>query len=333
MFRTLLHSAALFSALLGFTIPTPAQRAPPTSSIPLQIRGQIRYAIGNRPAEFVLVRVENLSGGIAGEVNTDRSGRFTLTGLAPDLYTVSVRIAGYREIQQQVDLRTQLSDYVQLQLVAEVSRPGPSLPAEHSSVVDANVPKPALSEFEKGRDALDKPNNLDEGILHLENAVRLYPKYLEAMLLLGTTYMDKSEWEKAEDKLKQVLTIAPDTVGAHFALGELYFRQKKYPEAEKEMLAGIKLDPKSVQGHFMLGRLYYELGDLPKAGPQVGTALRLNPKFARGHLLAANILLRARQPESAIVEFEEYLRLEPNGEFSEQTKETIRKLKQARAKS
>ena len=83
----------------------------------------------------------------------------------------------------------------------------------------------------------------------------------------------------------------------------------------------------------MLGRLYYDLGDLPKAGPQVGTALQLNPKFARGHLLAANILLHARQPDNAIVEFEEYLRLEPKGEFSEQVKETIRRLREVPAKS
>jgi Tfp pilus assembly protein PilF len=113
----------------------------------------------------------------------------------------------------------------------------------------------------------------------------------------------------------------------------LYLRQKKFPDAEKEMLAGIKLDPKSVQGHFMLGRLYYDLGEIVKAGPQVGTALQLNPKFARGHLLAANILLRARQPENAIVEFEEYLRLEPNGEFSTQAKETVRKIRQSLVKN
>ncbi len=333
MASTLLQVAALFSALLLLALSAQSQSASRPSSIPLQINGQVRYAVGNRPAEFVLVRLESLSGGVAGEVTSDRSGRFRFTGLNPELYLVSVRLAGYKEVQQQVDLKTQLTDYVQLQLVAEDSMLDLSQPMKHSSVVDANVPKPALSEFEKGRDALDKPNNLDEGILHLENALRLYPKYLEAMLLLGTAYMDKSDWEKAESKLRQVLVIAPNTTGAHFALGELYFRQKKYTEAEKEMLAGIKLDPKSVQGHFMLGRLYYELGDLVKAGPQVGTALQLNPKFARGHLLAANILLRARQPDNAIVEFEEYLRLEPKGEFSEPTKETIRKLKQARAKS
>lgn len=79
----------------------------------------------------------------------------------------------------------------------------------------------------------------------------------------------------------------------------------------------------------MLGRLYYELGNLAKAAPQVGTALQLDPKLARGYLLAGNILLRAHQTQNAIVEFEEYLRLEPKGEFSERAKETVRKLKRA----
>jgi cytochrome c-type biogenesis protein CcmH/NrfG len=332
MLRSLLYSAAVFSFLLLFAFSAQAQRIPRSSSIPIQVHGQIRYAAGNRPAEFVLVRLESFTGGIAGEATSDRSGRFMFTGLLPELYIVSVRLAGFKEVQQQVDLRTVLSDYVQLQLVADDSRSLP-LPPRHGAVVDANVPKPALNEFEKGRNALYQLRNLDQGILHLENALRLYPKYLEALLLLGTAYMDKSEWEKAEDKLKQVLVIAPNTTGAHFALGELYFRQKKYVEAEREMLAGIKLDPKSVNGHFMLGRLYYERGDLVKAGPQVGRALQLDPTFARGHLLAGNILLHARQTENAIVEFEEYLRLEPKGEFSEQARETVRRLRNARAKS
>jgi Flp pilus assembly protein TadD len=330
-FRPLLYSAILLSALLLFTDPAQAQTGN-RSSIPLRIHGQIRYAVGSRPAEFVLVRLESFRGGIAGETQSDRSGRFVFTGLQQELYIVSIRIAGYKEVQQQVDLRTNPTDYVQFQLVAEDSGPAPA-PTRHSAVVDANVPKPALVEFEKGRDAISQAKNIDEGIHHLENAVRLYSKYLEARLLLGTAYMDKSDWEKAENELRQALIIAPNTIGAHFALGELYFRTKRHSEAEKEMLAGIKLDPTSIQGHFMLGRLYYSLGDLSKAGPHVGTALRLSPTFARGHLLAANILLRARQTENAIVEFEEYVRLEPKGEFTEQAKETVRKLRRVLART
>jgi tetratricopeptide (TPR) repeat protein len=104
--------------------------------------------------------------------------------------------------------------------------------------------------------------------------------------------------------------------------------QKKYAEAEKDTIAGIRLEPKSVQGHFLLGRLYYQLGDLVKAGPHAGTAVQLSPKFALGHLLIANILLRARQNENALIGFEEYLHLDPNGEFAEQTRQTIAKIKQ-----
>jgi cytochrome c-type biogenesis protein CcmH/NrfG len=333
MLCRLFRSAAIFSAFFLFAVIAQAQRGTRATSIPLQIHGQIRYAAGNQPAEFMLVRLESFSGGVAGEVTTDRTGRFTFTRLLPDLYVLSVRTAGYREVQYQVDMRTQVTDYVQLQLVAEDSGYRSSLPAKPNGVINAKVPQAALSEFEKGRDALSQPNHSDEGILHLENAVRMYPQYLEATLLLGTAYMDKRDWVRAEAKLQQVLIIEPNTVGAHFALGELYLRQKKYSEAEKEMLAGLKLDPKSVQGHFMLGRLYYDLGDIVKAGPQIGTALQLDPKFARGHLLAANMYLHARQPENAIVEFEEFLRLEPNGEFSAPARETVRKIRQALTKS
>ncbi len=325
MSRTLFRSAA-FVFLLSVT--AHVQTVSRSASIPLQVHGQVRYGQGGRPAELILVRLESFGGGIVGDATTDRNGSFMFTGLTPELYIVSVRLAGFREVQQQVDLRTQLTDYVQLLLVAEDSRPVPSS-AKRNVVIDANVPLAALSEFEKGRDSLSQPNNLEKGIGHLESAVRLYPQYLEAMLLLGTAYMDKRDWENAENKLKQVLIISANTTGAHFGLGELYFRQKKYAEAEKEMLSGISLDPKSVQGHFMLGRLYYELGNLAKAAPQVGTALQLDPKLARGYLLAGNILLRAHQTQNAIVEFEEYLRLEPKGEFSERAKETVRKLKRA----
>jgi len=324
MFRTVLYSAIVALVICSANVVAVGQRVPRPSSVQIHVHGQIRYAQGGRPAEFILVRLDNFGGGVVGETTTDRNGRFTFTALSPELYIVSVRVSGFNEIQQQVDLRVQVSDYVQLQLVAEeknvpVQRPG--------AVVDANVPEAARLEFEKGRHAVLQGNNLDKGIIHLENAVRLYPQYREAVLLLGTAYMDKKDWSKAEPVLQRVLTLDPKTTSAYFALGELYLRQKKFGDAETNMLSGIRLEPKSVQGHFLLGRLYYELGDLPKSGPHVGIALQLDPKFARGHLLAANILLRARQTENALVEFEEYLRLEPNGEFAEQARQTVARLK------
>src|SRR5438067_5163445 len=117
--------------------PTQAQRTPRPSSLPIQINGQVRYAQGARPAELILVRLESFGGGIVGEITTDRNGKFTFTGLSPDLYIVSVRVSGFREAQQQVDLRVQLTDYLQLQLVAEENTS--SSTPKRPGVVDATI--------------------------------------------------------------------------------------------------------------------------------------------------------------------------------------------------
>ena len=62
---------------------------------------------------------------------------------------------------------------------------------------------------------------------------------------------------------------------------------------------------------------------------EVKRALELDPKHARAHLLAGDLLLRARHPKEALGHFEEYLKLEPNGEFTTQTKTVVEKIKKA----
>ena len=314
-----------------FSVAARAQTVPRTSIAP-QLDGQVRYAEGGRPAEFVLVRLEGFGAGVVSETTTDRNGKFRFAGIPAELYNVSVRVPGYREVQQQVDLRTQLTDYVQLQLVSDAIGSTSSTGPKTSGVVDANTPSNAVAEFEKGSTALLKDHNLAQGIAHLEKAVAIYPKYSPALLLLGTAYMDDRRWNDAEAALLKVLAIEPKATAAHLALGELYLDQRNYAESKRELLFAIGLDPKSARTHLTLGRVYYELGDLAKAGPEVGTALRIDPSLPQGHLLAGNILLRAHQPENAVVEFQEYLRLDPNGPFSAQAKEAVHKIKEALAK-
>ena len=55
-------------------------------------------------------------------------------------------------------------------------------------------------------------------------------------------------------------------------------------------------------------------------------ALTLNPDLAGAHLLKGNLLLRVGRTSDAVVEFNEYLRLEPNGAFAGQTRTLIDKI-------
>ena len=299
-------------------------------SLPTTVHGQVRYAHGGAPADNVLVRLERFSGGIEGEAITDRIGKFQFSGVPPAVYLVKVHLPGFRDEQRQIDLQTTPSDYVLFQLLPDKVQPT-NVSSQPTKLIDANVPPRAQREFEKAEEILltAKKDRFAECARHLETAVSIYPRFLEAQLKLGTTYMDLSEWDKAEDALNRALQIDPKIANTLLALGELKFQRKNYVEAEKYLIDGLRIENRSWQGHFILGRLYWSNNELGKAGRQVALALQLNPNFAEAHLLGANILLRAGKREDALFEFEEYLRLAPKGPYATQAREAAQKLKQS----
>ncbi len=320
----------LFFAIVVLSASLTSGQGARTRSLPVTVHGQVRYAHGGAPAENVLVRLESFNGGLDGEMMTDRTGKFQFSGMPPAQYVIKIHLPGFMDQQRQVDLQTTTSDYVLFQLLPETKAADSVAPAR-TKLVDANVPAEAQREFERAQSALQSEgaDRLDECARHLERAISIYPKFLEAELRLGTVYMDLNQPDKAERALRGALEINPNTPNAFFALGELKLQQKKYSESEKMLRDGLNLENRSWQGHFTLGRVYWNTGDLAKAGKQVAITLQLNPKLAEAHLLGANILLRAGKREDAALEFEEYLRLAPNGQYSDQVRETIRRLKVA----
>ncbi|HSS22600.1 MAG TPA: tetratricopeptide repeat protein [Pyrinomonadaceae bacterium] len=209
-----------------------------------------------------------------------------------------------------------------------------------AGTVDANVPAKAREEFEKGAAAvnLGKKESFEEGVLHLEKAVTLYPQYLQAHLMLGTTYAELQQYDKAEVALKKTIEIDPQAANAMFALGEVYLRQKKNEDAEKVLLQGLGVEDRSYMGHLALARTYVamaakikdETQNRPlrvKAYEQVNEALKYNADLAQAHWIKGNLLVSVGRDADAQHEFEEYVRLDPKGPFVNQAKTLIDKIK------
>jgi Tfp pilus assembly protein PilF len=292
-----------------------------------QIEGRVRYAEGGGPVFNAAVICSGF--GCSGRVYTDRGGKFRLRFARPGQYSITVEAPGFLPEQRMVSLLAySQSEFMFIQLRRDPeARSEPTAPP---GVIHVGAPPIARREFELGRDALAAEGRTDEAIAHLEKAISLHPKFLEAHVLLGSAYIRAQQLDKAESALRRALKVDSKSAEAHFGLGEVYREQKKYAEAEKELLAGLKIQD-SWQGHLALGRLYWEQGDVAKAGPQVGKALKQKPDLAEGHLLAGNILLKAHQAENALTEFEEYLRLEPKGKFAAEAQAMVQKIKKALA--
>ena len=337
----LLCASIIGIALCQFVILGQVTSSPTTATV--EIHGQVRFVEGGAPAANVLVRLESYdSGGSISEAFTDRLGKFRFTGLPPAQYSVRVRQEGYRDAQQNVDMTTTSNGLVMLQLSRDVSGPNKSMMGS----IDAHVPAAAQKEFDKGVAALDQggKDKLTFAVKCFEKAVTIDPQFVEARLRLGTGYMDLEQWDKAEKALLATLEVDPKAFNALFALSEIYLRENKISDAEKVLTKGLAVQDASYLGHLNLARVYWEksreIKDLAQAKPaleksyeEVKRALILNPGLGSAHLLKGNLLLRVGRANDAVTEFNEYLRLEPNGPFATETRTLVDKIKKATSQS
>ncbi len=290
-----------------------------------EVSGQVRAA-DNKTVENVMIRIETHSGALVDQTTTDSLGRFRFMRLRSGTYKISATAMAAVAQSQVVDInRSNPRPHLLFELVAE--SPNSGTPAR-VGVIDVRVPLDAKSAFDKGQAAVAEKKSV-LAIAHFTKAIEIYPGFYDAHLALAQLYLDSNELEKAEAAFRQAMTVNPKGVRAMVSLGEVYRRQKKYEPAQKVLADALKLDNNSWESNFTLGRIYWELKDIVTSGRYVARTIELQPDLAEAHLLAGNIFVRAGLPANALVEYQEYLRLAPNGEFSSQTKELVEKLKKS----
>jgi len=323
-----LRRLAVFGLTL-ITCPALAQSiADPLASNQFEISGRVCFAQGKAAAKQARVNLTSLTGHLAEHTITDSRGKFRFTQLRNGQYTVSAQVQGFKGELQRVEI-TPAARRMEITIELSLDEANPShRMTTTTDLLDARIPAEAFREFEEGRNALHH-QKVTEAIERLEKAVAIHPAFFDAQWLLGRAYRHAQQWDKAKEALRRALEIKSNRPAVLTELGEVCRQRKEYLEAEQALQAALKLDDRSWQGYFTLGRVYWEMGDPAKAGLPAGRALQLNPDYAEAHLLRANIFMRVGRPQNALIEYEEYLRLAPKGEFAEQTRTLVRQLKQS----
>jgi len=122
-------------------------------------------------------------------------------------------------------------------------------------------------------------------------------------LLLGLTYADEGDAERAKALLRSSRRTGGLTFAAHFGLGRLFAAQQQWKEAVREFkLALVRRDSPEV--HYALGSLYYQLGRDTLATRHLRKAVTLDDSYNEALHLLGLICERSGQQELANNYFE-----------------------------
>ena len=119
-----------------------------------------------------------------------------------------------------------------------------------------------------------------------EHALKLDPKYSEAVNNLGTIDYAHKKYRSAINRYRAALKLKPDTASYYSNLGTAYFARKDYQNASLAYQTALKLDPDIFENHSTFGTTLQE---------------RTVAEFAKFHYYLARSYAKAGQNDRALL--------------------------------
>jgi tetratricopeptide (TPR) repeat protein len=132
-----------------------------------------------------------------------------------------------------------------------------------------------------------------------ERAIKLNPKYAEAINNLGTIYYAQKKYRRAVNQYQKALKLAPESASIYSNLGTAEFARKRYEEAllayqkavildpdvfEHRGSTGVLLQERTVQErakfHYFLAKTYAKSGNALEEGFKERQKFSEEPEFA-----------------------------------------------------
>jgi tetratricopeptide (TPR) repeat protein len=288
----------------------------------LDLQGRVRTDKGQAIPMGVTVRLETAEGRLVAEQPANSNGDFNFPSVRAIQYVVTVTAEGFQPFQKEIDLSERANVYfldVYLSAANKRKLPAQDLP----SLTDANAPKKARRELEKGTQALAS-KSLHEAQAHLEKAVELYPCYARAQVLLAPILSAQHDAPGAEAALEKAIQCDPGFLDAYVELGQLLNAEKKFTDSERVLSEGLRHSPNAWQFHYQLAASYFGLGQYAKAEEAYRKVQSLNPSPPPElHVKLADLYLKTNTYDKAYAQMQEYLRSEPDGRFAGKVKEIM----------
>lgn len=105
----------------------------------------------------------------------------------------------------------------------------------------------------------------DEAMPAYQKAVKINPKYAQAVNNLGYIYKEKHYYTYAIEMYKKAIAIWPENAGYHYNVGNALNHKGMFKEAFREYKTAITLDPTFAKAHYNMARSYLRMDKFREA--------------------------------------------------------------------
>jgi Tfp pilus assembly protein PilF len=181
------------------------------------------------------------------------------------------------------------------------------------SVADMSIPKNAHKLFAQAADSI-AAQDWKKAIAQLDEAVAIYPRYVQAYTNLGVVYHRMGDRDSERRSLEKAISLDEHYAPAWINLGWMAIAQQNFPEAEAALNKASALEPTNPQALLMLANV--ELMNL-HYDQAISTSQKVHALGAEAHALVHFIAARALEHQSrltaAVLELQTFLKEEPSG--------------------
>ena len=156
------------------------------------------------------------------------------------------------------------------------------------------------------------------------------PLSAEAQNNLGAALLVQGQIDEAIVHFQDAMHLDPDHAEARANLGVALARRGRWDEAIEQYAGALRLDPRQAQAYSNLGNALLHEGRTREAIAQFDRALAVEPRDPQARTNRAGALLREGRLDEAIAELEEVLRVTPDFAPARRNLEIMRGQRQAR---
>jgi TolA-binding protein len=278
------------------------------------------------PKEVTLI-LRRAPDGEVGRQTVSSRGRYRFTNLTNGEYEIVIEVDG-KEIGRMTPIFMRDRDLSNSPYGFQVDldfkwKPGKSAAPVGGVISAADVyerPAATRSLFDKAEELVGK-KKFDQAADLLKQIVETDKNDFQAWTALGTLYYAQQKLDDAENAYLKAIEVHPTSPRAHLNLGRVRSSQKKFEEAVEPLTKAVELQPTSGDANYLLGECYLQLRKGSKAIPYLNEAANLGRPDA--HLRLGWLYNAAGMKDKAAIEYEEYLKKNPDYPDRNKLKEYI----------